>query len=192
MNTDTPVARNRPRPWLLVALGIAVAAFLVTRMWSGGSAAVQTSSSNQGRTQAKDPEQRIDPAELNVRLEALEAPRPERGSVARNPFRFQPTAPPAPPPDAYRPPTVAPGPTLPPQPAGPPPIPLKFMGVVEMPNGVKMAALSDCKASTFNALEGAIVDGQYRVVKIGIESLVIEYVSGKGRTTLRREGCPPR
>jgi hypothetical protein len=36
------------------------------------------------------------------------------------------------------------------------------------------------------------VDGQYRIVKIGIESIQIEYVNGKGRQTLRVDGCEPR
>jgi hypothetical protein len=162
-------------------------------MWSGGSAAVQNASSNQARTEKKSAEQRIDPAELKVRLEALEAPRPEQGAVARNPFRFQPKAAPAPPPGAFTPVNpVAPAPTGPTGPAGPPPIPLKFMGIVDKPDGVKLAALSDCRAATFAAAEGEVVDGRYRVVKIGIESLVIEYVDGTGRQTLRKEGCKPR
>jgi hypothetical protein len=40
----------------------------------------------------------------------------------------------------------------------------------------------------FRALEGQVVDGRYRVVKIGEESLVIEYVNGTGRMTLPLRG----
>jgi hypothetical protein len=66
------------------------------------------------------------------------------------------------------------------------------MGFVDLPGGGKLAALSDCKGSTFSAAEGKTVDGQYRIVKIGIESITIEFINGKGRQNLRVEGCPPR
>lgn len=191
METETPApGRRRPNTWLLVLLGLAAAGFFATRTWSG-STITPAPASTQGRPQKKD-DARIDPKELKVRLEALEASRPEEGSTDRNPFRFQPKAPPAPPPSAFKPAPPNPEPEGPPPPPPIPPIPLKYMGSVEKPGGVKIAALSDCRAATFAAAEGETVDGRYRVVKIGIESLVIEYVDGKGRQTLRREGCPPR
>ena len=68
-----------------------------------------------------------------------------------------------------------------------PPIPLKFIGVTEAPGIGKIAALSDCR-HTVQGKEGEEVDGRYRIVKIGIESLIIEYLDGKGRTTLRMSG----
>jgi hypothetical protein len=188
METETPApGRRRPNTWLLVLLGMAIAAFFATQTWSR-STVPPVSSSNQGRTPKKD-EAHVDPKDLKVRLEALEAARPEEGDSDRNPFRFQPKAPP---PSAFKP---TPAPAEPEGPPPPPPIPpigLKYMGSVEKPGGVKIAALSDCRAATFAAAEGETVDGRYRVVKIGIESLMIEYVDGKGRQTLRREGCPPR
>ena len=191
METETPApGRRRPNTWLLVLLGLAAAGFFATRTWSG-STITPAPASTQGRPQKKD-DARIDPKELKVRLEALEASRPEEGSTDRNPFRFQPKAPPAPPPSAFKPAPANPEPEGPPPPPPIPPIPLKYMGSVEKPGGVKIAALSDCRAATFAAAEGETVDGRYRVVKIGIESLVIEYVDGKGRQTLRREGCSPR
>ena len=191
METETPApGRRRPNTWLLVLLGLAAAGFFATRTWSG-STITPAPESTQGRPQKKD-DARIDPKELKVRLEALEASRPEEGSTDRNPFRFQPKAPPAPPPSAFKPAPPNPEPEGPPPPPPIPPIPLKYMGSVEKPGGVKIAALSDCRAATFAAAEGETVDGRYRVVKIGIESLVIEYVDGKGRQTLRREGCSPR
>ena len=191
METETPApGRRRPNIWLLVLLGVAVAGFFATRTWSG-STVTPAPSSNQAKSQKKD-DAHIDPKELKVRLEALEASRPEEGGSDRNPFRFQPKAAPAPPPSAFKPPPVETEPAGPPPPPPIPPIPLKYMGSVEKPGGVKIAALSDCRAATFAAAEGETVDGRYRVVKIGIESLMIEYVDGKGRQTLRREGCPPR
>ena len=191
METETPVpGRRRPNTWLLLLLGAAIAAFFATRTWSR-STITPTAPSNVARSQKKD-DAHIDPKELQVRLEALEASRPEAGGSDRNPFRFQPKAPPPPPPSAFKPPPVEAAPEGPPPPPPIPPISLKYMGSVEKPGGIKIAALSDCRAATFAAAEGETVDGRYRVVKIGIESLMIEYVDGKGRQTLRREGCPPR
>jgi hypothetical protein len=85
---------------------------------------------------------------LNVRLDALEAKRPGAESVERNPFRFQPKAPPPPPPGEVKP-TPVTNPVLPPVaavPPGPPPIPLKFIGIVEK-QGLKVAAMSDCRST---------------------------------------------
>ena len=77
--------------------------------------------------------------------------------------------------------------TVPPPPPGPPPIPLKYIGLLELGGGDKVAAFSDCR-STMRAKEGDVVAGQYRLVKIGVESVVMEYVDGRGRTTIRLSG----
>jgi hypothetical protein len=37
-------------------------------------------------------------------------------------------------------------------------------------------------------MEGQIIDGRYRIVKIGEESIVMEYVNGTGRQTLQLRG----
>jgi hypothetical protein len=125
-----------------------------------------------------------------VRIEALSQGAAQPDDTDRNPFTFRPKA--APPPPPTRPPTERPRPdpeTVNTPPAGPtvPPIPLKFIGVTEAPNVGKIAALSDCR-HTVQGVEGDVVDGRYRIVKIGVESIVIEYVDGKGRTTLRMSG----
>jgi hypothetical protein len=87
---------------------------------------------------------------------------------------------------------VVPPPPLPPGPPPVPPITLKFMGTVEK-GTMTLAALTDCKGFTYAAREGEEVDFRYRLVKIGVESVVIEYVNGTGRTTLRKSGdCPPK
>ena len=193
MSADTLQAGGRPRSWLLALLGVAVVALLMTRVlthWSPSPDAPPPSSRTSAQARNSQP---LDPAVLDIRLEALEAPRPDQGNMERNPFRFRPRAAPAPPPDAYRP--AAPANSGPPPPPGPPPappIPWKLMGFLELKPGVRVAALSDCRGGTWSAKEGEIVDGQYRIVRLGIESVVIEYINGKGRQTLRLEGCPPR
>ncbi len=193
MASEESVASNRPRPWLLIALGLAVVALVATYMWPNSSAAPVAPTSNQTRAAVRSGDAAVDPADLDVKLEALLAARPDTGSVERNPFRFQPKPPPPAPP-APKPtplPPVDPGPPPPPPgPPPPPPIPLKFIGIVEK-QGFKVAAMSDCRI-TYYGSEGEVIDGRYRLVRIGVESLVIEYVDGRGRTTVRLEGCPPR
>ena len=100
----------------------------------------------------------------------------------------------APPPQAYTPPVqpVVPAgpPPPPPGPPPPPPISLKFMGTVEKP-GLTLAALTDCKGFSYAAREGEVIDGRYRLVKIGVESVILEYSNGTGRVTVRKSGdCP--
>jgi hypothetical protein len=193
MNIDTS-ATTRPRPWLLIVLGLAVIGFIANYMWpTSDSAATAVSASNQNRPAAKPRgKEAFNPSELDVKLETLEAERPGPGESERNPFRFQPKAAPAPPPSTAN--TTTPGP---PEPTGPPPmpppapIPLKFIGTVEK-GGLKVAAMSDCKGNTFFETEGKIVDGRYRLVRIGLESIVMEYPNGTGRMTIKLEGCPAR
>ena len=128
-----------------------------------------------------------------VKLDALTAPREQPNAEKRNPFRFQPKAAPPPPSPVPREPTVpiVQGPVLPPVPAGPPPpppIPLKFIGVVERANGVKWAVLSDGKSAPQHGKEGDVIDGRYKIVKIGTESIELTYVDGRGKQTVRLTG----
>jgi hypothetical protein len=198
MDPEIPARKSRSRPWVLIVLVVAAVALVLNMMWPDSSTTTQVTPSNEvASTGARPKSQPLDPAELNVRLEALQADRPAPGEAERNPFRFE--AKPAPPPPPTPPPTEKPAgeaestvPSVPTGPPPPPPIPLKFMGFVEK-RGVKYVALSDCKAATFAVLEGQTVDGRYRLVKIGHESIVMEYVNGTGRETIRLTGeCPPR
>src|SRR5688572_22167939 len=123
----------RPRPWLLALLGLSLAALLAARMFSGDPPpnAVPTTTAAPARTPQNGG--RIEPRDLDVRLEALTQPSPEAGASERNPFRFKPAPPPPPPPP---PPPVKQAPEFvpPPEPTGPPPPPpitIKFIGVVE-------------------------------------------------------------
>ncbi len=136
----------------------------------------------------------VQQAPPEIRLEALDTPAPTLDASGRNPFRFQ--APAAPPPGARAGPMPAPvagagggrGSPAPSPPApGPPPIPLKFIGVVEAPGVGKIAALSDGKF-VYHGREGEIIDGRYRIVRIGVESIVVEYADGRGRQTIRLTG----
>jgi hypothetical protein len=184
MDTETPSSR-RPRTWLLAALGVVLVGLVGYRMWPETPAAAPSTTAVAARPQAGGGPSVI-PDDLKVRLGDLAAKRPDPGDVERNPFRFRP--PPAPPPPKFVPPPP-PANVPPPLPPAPviPPIPLKFMGTVEGP-GVKLAALTDCQGFTYSAREGETIDGRYKLVRIQVETIVIEYVNGTGRTTLRKSG----
>jgi len=179
---------GRPRPWLLVALAVVVAVALIS--WLPGKSAAPTSTPSNSRTQRAKTVDNVQPADLEVHLKALSDPRPEAESSERNPFRFYvKPVPPPPPPSA----NGGGGPPPPPQttttigPPPPPPITLKYIGLLDVGGGDDLAVFSDCR-STMRGREGEIIAGQYRLVKIGTESVVMEYVDGRGRQTIRQSG----
>jgi hypothetical protein len=172
-------------------LGVLVAAFVVVmfvRSSGEGPAAVSAPLSN--RTARSGAQAAGVPQVTDVNLEALKGEHDAPADPARNLFVFRPKAPPpsesaprsaAPPPTA-----AAPVPTGPP---GPPPIQLHFIGVLERPGGGgKVAILSDGRGNTFHGREGEDVDGRYRVIRIGTDSIELSYVDGRGRQTLRLSG----
>lgn len=195
---DPGTPSKRPNP-VILGLGVAVlAVFLVFRMWPAASP--QPAPSNQPRDQRAVATTATGPAQLDVRLEALQQPPPEPAGENRNPFRFYVKPPPPPP----LPPRVAkPGdkdyvpPPPPPRipkpgdpdyvPPPPPPIPLKFIGTLEK-GGRKWAIFSDGSNVPRYAAEGDLVLGQYKVVRIGVESVVMEYADGRGRQTIPMRG----
>jgi len=121
----------------------------------------------------------------DVRLEALEAERPAPVDGGRNLFRDQPEPSPAPPPPDVpaRRAAVRPVPTGPPP---PPPINLKFIGVVQA-GGRSVAVLSDGRDILYGR-EGEVVDGQYLIVKINVETIEVSYPDGTGRRVIRLTG----
>lgn len=192
MATETPAAAaGRPRAWLLILFGIVLVAFLGSKMFSGVSRPAPVSSTGP-RAAGATPADQIDPAELDVKIEALtQAPAgPADGS--RNPFRFKPKPPPpAPPSQPMQAPAPMPMPVQPPVPVGPPPPPpignlIKFIGIVDT-GSEKIGAFSDCRY-TFSGREGEIIEGRFRVVRIGVESAILEYADGRGRTTVPLNG----
>ena len=80
-------------------------------------------------------------------------------------------------------------PTGPPPPPPLPPIPLKFIGIVESPSTrQKIAVLSDGRGTSFHGREGDIIEGRYRILRIGAESIEMAYLDGRGRQTIRLTG----
>jgi hypothetical protein len=78
-------------------------------------------------------------------------------------------------------------PPLPPGPPPPPPIALKYIGVLETAQG-KVAIFKDSGGNIIDGKEGAIIDGRYRLLKIGVESADLAYADGRGRQTIRLSG----
>ena len=72
-------------------------------------------------------------------------------------------------------------------PPPPPPISYKFIGTLTQGDTGRIAVLSDGKF-VYHGREGDIIEGRYRVVKIGEESIQMEYVDGRGRQTIRLSG----
>lgn len=130
-----------------------------------------------------------------IGLERLQDDRPAPEEGRRDPFRSGPAASQGIPAGATGPvtPTPAPVPVAPPPPVvpvgppPPPPIAVKFIGVVSRKDLGKVAILSDGK-NVYYGRQGEVVDGRWRIISIGEESLQIEYVDGRGRQTVRLTG----
>ena len=146
------------------------------------------SSSNGGAGTARSGRNAQPPATApDVHLRTLDDDRPKPISGDRNLFRFKPKA--APPPPPAPPPIVRAAPSVPTGPPQPPPIPLKFMGIIEAPTQAKrIATFIDPNGHPFQGREGEIVAGQYRILKIGVESIEMAYLDGRGRQTIRLSG----
>ncbi len=187
------MATERSRQIVLGVL-VVVLLFVIVRMWPGTSAAPGPASNPPAPAAAGAPRQPASaataPAPPAVHLDVLNGERPKPEASERNLFRFKVKAPPAPPPAPVR-----PAQPIEAVPAGPPPPPpvapitLKFIGIVEAPShGEKIAILSDGRNAPFYGKEGAIIEGRYRILKIGVESVEIAYTDGRGRQTIRLTG----
>ncbi len=74
-------------------------------------------------------------------------------------------------------------------PPPPPPIPLKFIGVIdERADAPRVAVLSDGRGTVVYGKEGDILEGRYRVLRIGADSAELAYLDGRGRQTIRLSG----
>lgn len=171
-----------------VLLGVLIVALatLSYRAWQPTAATSSgTSNVRGGRQGAAAPPRDVAP---DVQLERLKGERVQPGEANRNLFRFQTRAEPesAPLPPIARP--ATPVPSGPPAASGAPPIALKFIGVVE-PEGraPRIAVLSDARG-VVHGREGEVVLGQYRILRIGPDSIDIAHLDGRGRQTIRLNG----
>src|SRR5687768_14197993 len=175
----------------LVMSGGAVAVLVLAICALRPSAPAAAASTSAAQSRDGGQAARTPPPVAPVKLDTLTADREPPGQTNRNPFRYEAKAAPpsttkqaAPPPVEA---TEAPKPVMPIGPPPTPPIPLKFIGVLERANGVKWAVLSDGKVP-MHGREGDIVDGRYRIVKIGTESIEMTHIDGRGRQVIRLTG----
>jgi hypothetical protein len=133
-----------------------------------------------------------DAEQTDVRLELLQRDRDSLTQAARNPFRFEAKQPPPAPPR----PRTAPdpeeifnrAPAAPVGPAPPPPIPLRYIGFVAARDGVRTASFADGRGNVFQGREGDIIEGRYKVLQVGTDSVELAYLDGRGRQTIRLSG----
>ena len=188
------MAVDRKKQVLVVGLAL-VLAFLIYRAWASPSGAPRAASNGLVTAPPASGRQAAAGAATapDVNLEKLEAERPKPGEAERDLFRFKPKPPPTRPPA----PAVAgrgePSPVVaaggPPPPPALPPITLKFIGLIgpaaEVP---KIAVLTDGKGLPVYGKEGDIILGQFRLIRIGAESVDLSYLDGRGRQTVRLSG----
>lgn len=170
----------------LVALVWVVRSYVVPELRNGDTtvAAVRTSNPQARQTPGTLPPASLLPEAL--KLDALE-PVPDEPSVGRNPFAFGRA--PAPPVPVAPPMPVVQTPPPPPKVEWPPPIALKLVTILDGPDGRRQANLKDpANGSTFVAMEGSIVDGRYKVLKVAQRSVVVSYLDGTGQRTLTLGG----
>ena len=128
----------------------------------------------------------------DVRLELLQRETGQYQNPVRNPFRFErrvtPGAPTAPvrrrqiveaPPQPEGPPPVPP----------PPPIPLRYIGYFQPQGGSpRVAVLSNGRGAVIDGKEGDVIEGRYRLLRVGNDSADLVYLDGRGRQTIRLSG----
>jgi hypothetical protein len=170
---------------VLVAASLAVGGVELARR-SSSPAGPATAPSNVRRTAGRAGQKETPVAD--VKLELLKAEPAGLGASTRNPFQFKAKAPPpAPRAQAAVPVPVAIAPPVPQGPPPPPPIALKYIGVLDTAQG-RVAVFRDSGGDIVNGKEGDIIDGRYRLVKIGVESADLAYLDGRGRQTIRLSG----
>ncbi len=176
------MASDRRNQILLGGLAV-VLVFFIYRAWPQTSTA-SSPSSNGNRPPSRARVTAPAGEAPDVRLETLAAERPQPESGQGDLVRFKPKPEP-PPPVVTRPADTAPAGPPPPPPV--PPITLKFIGIIDR-GGQKIAVLSDAAGHVDYGGEGAIIGGRYRVVRIGVESIELAHLDGRGRQTIRLTG----
>jgi hypothetical protein len=175
---------------LLIVLAVVATAAIAFEMWP--EAGAKPLPSKEARTQHKAGQTVA--GSLNVRLDELKSPPPQPGDAARNPFRYyvKPPPPPSPPKPIVAPKVLRPGEEgyVTPPPPPPPPIPLKFIGTVEKEKRLYAIFVTNDNSGRppVYAAEGQLVLGQYKLVKIGVESVTMEYPDGRGRQIIPMRG----
>lgn len=184
----------------LAVLGALVAGLVLVITLRGGDTPAGTSAAPSnpvsGTTGTRQQQGRGGQAPVtDIQLEALNAARKDAPVAERNLFRFEVKAPPPDPPGrgagaGAPPPRVVPtGPPVPQGPSPPPPIPLRFIGLLNAPaQAGRVAILSDGRGTVITGREGDIIEGRYRLLRIGADNVEMAYTDGRGRQVIRLSG----
>jgi hypothetical protein len=174
----------------VVLLGILVAVLLVIVWWNLVVPAAPVAApiaAGSGRAPAANvPGRPSASGRVEVlRLASITAQKPQPEGGERDPFHFGER--PAPPTE-HRAGAAAPSrPQMPTGPPPPPPITLKFIGLVDTADQRKIAVLSDGQ-NVFYGREGEVVEGRYRIKRIGAESIEMTWADGTGHQVIRLSG----
>jgi hypothetical protein len=173
---------------VLVAIMLAVIAYQLWPSPTAGGPPAASNVRNAPRTQGGRAAGSI--TAPDVHLEALNEPRIKPDEARRDLFRFRPKAAPPPPSSQAVKPVPVPAPEGPPPPPPLPPISLKFIGIWELTEQQrKIAILSDGKGGVpIYGAEGETIEGRYKILRIGTESIELAYLDGRGRQTIRLSG----
>jgi hypothetical protein len=179
--------RERRNRWLLASLVI-LASLLGYRLWPRPAATPPAASNVRGGARPGGNQPPV--VAPDVHLESLADARPQPGDTDRNLFRFGQRPLPPPPPA-----TATDGQQgRPSAAAGPPPAPsiapiaLKFIGIVEAPESARRVAILSDARGVYHGREGDIIEGRYRILRIGTDSIEMAYVDGRGRQMIRLSG----
>ncbi|HEX7794076.1 MAG TPA: hypothetical protein VF456_06985 [Vicinamibacterales bacterium] len=175
------------RPILLAVLAVALAGVIYVEWPRPADAAKATSTPKAAGGRA--PSATTTLTAPDVHLKSLEEEHTKPGDIERDLFRFKTRL--APPPTTRPAVAIAPPPVVPSGPPPPPPLPpiaLRFIGVLESANTQKIAVLSDGRGAPLYGKEGDTVLGQYKILHIGVESIEMAYLDGRGRQTIRLSG----
>ena len=118
-----------------------------------------------------------------MRLDLLAAGAENLDPAERDPFRFGvvpgPPASPAPPPAPRG---VDAG-------SGLSPIPLRYIGILDLPGQPgPVAVWSDNRGHVFNGMEGDVIEGRYRLLRMDADSADLAYLDGRWRQTIEMSG----
>jgi hypothetical protein len=181
-----PPGPERRRQILRLALLLGV---LVAVLWYVSDPAVSPRPASDPRTAGAATAPGQLPVPDTLRLDTLRVA-PGGDEPGRNPFVFGQRAQPSAPGSSFlTTPQPAPVPVVPPPPLapqGPPPIALRLTGMTVVATGGRtLVTLKDPTSNVlYQAFEGDIVDGRYRVVRVGVQSVVVSYLDGSGLRTL--------
>jgi hypothetical protein len=181
--------RKRQREITIGAVAVAIAAIAIYRISTTFTPGTTANAASRpgvapSRQQVAGQTDRVPP----VDLEALKAQRPGPVDSRRDPFRFRPKPAPSPQPPPQQ--VQQPPLPLPTGPADPPPprIQLKYIGILETGKTGLVAIFSDGRGTPFYGKQNEVIDGRYRILRIGVESVDLAYLDGRGRQTIRQTG----